>query len=233
MAALPIMSAFTVLATYPAQLPCNYRLQISLSDSFTFYNVAGFLTVVIIVCAVAFALSRLALKRYKVTHAGLPGNAVLNPVPLTAVSLILGMGLGGFFDGIVFHQILQWHSMLSNRVPQTSPSAAAVNMFWDGLFHFIMLLIVGMGSAMMLKLNSRNDINFSLRLFGGGLLSGWGFFNLVEGIINHHLFKLHNVKESTPQPGLYNAGFILASIALILIGGYLLKTTGAKQSGPL
>jgi uncharacterized membrane protein len=27
----------------------------------------------------------------------------------TAAGIFLGLGLGGFFDGIVLHQILQWH----------------------------------------------------------------------------------------------------------------------------
>ncbi|MCK1539441.1 DUF2243 domain-containing protein, partial [Bradyrhizobium sp. 176] len=32
--------------------------------------------------------------------------------PISA-GVLLGLGLGGFFDGIVFHQLLQWHHMLS------------------------------------------------------------------------------------------------------------------------
>ena len=28
--------------------------------------------------------------------------------------IILGVGLGGFVDGIVLHQVLQWHHMLSS-----------------------------------------------------------------------------------------------------------------------
>ena len=37
-------------------------------------------------------------------------------VPLSA-GLLLGMGLGGFFDGIVLHQLLQWHHMISSWYP--------------------------------------------------------------------------------------------------------------------
>ncbi|TIN47498.1 MAG: DUF2243 domain-containing protein, partial [Mesorhizobium sp.] len=34
--------------------------------------------------------------------------------PRTRVGwLLLGFALGGFFDGIVLHQILQWHHLLS------------------------------------------------------------------------------------------------------------------------
>ena len=41
-----------------------------------------------------------------------------NTKPLTAAGTLLGIGLGGFVDGILFHQILQLHSMLSARLPQ-------------------------------------------------------------------------------------------------------------------
>ncbi len=38
--------------------------------------------------------------------------------PLIAAGLFLGLGLGGFVDGIALHQIVQWHHMLSSRVPR-------------------------------------------------------------------------------------------------------------------
>src|SRR5687768_12244545 len=55
--------------------------------------------------------------------------------PLLVASLVLGVGLGGFIDGIVLHQLLQWHSMLSSVVPPTDLPAAKYNMMWDGAFH--------------------------------------------------------------------------------------------------
>jgi uncharacterized membrane protein len=45
------------------------------------------------------------------------------PAP-RAPGLLLGIGLGGFVDGIVAHQILQWHHMLtgtSEHPMTTSP----------------------------------------------------------------------------------------------------------------
>ncbi len=53
----------------------------------------------------------------------------------------MGIGLGGFVDGILLHQILQWHGMVSHYYPKTSLSPDVVvrnlqiNMFWDGLLH--------------------------------------------------------------------------------------------------
>jgi uncharacterized membrane protein len=58
-----------------------------------------------------------------------------NSRPLIAAGTLMGIGLGGFFDGILFHQILELHNMLSNWVPRTTLVNAEINMFWDGLFH--------------------------------------------------------------------------------------------------
>jgi len=32
----------------------------------------------------------------------------------TIAGILLGPGLGGFFDGILLHQVLQWHRMFTN-----------------------------------------------------------------------------------------------------------------------
>ena len=41
--------------------------------------------------------------------------ATLDRRPLVTAGLVLGLGMGGFVDGIVFHQLLQTHNMLSAR----------------------------------------------------------------------------------------------------------------------
>ena len=33
---------------------------------------------------------------------------------LVSAGILFGLGLGGFFDGIVLHQVLQWHHMLTS-----------------------------------------------------------------------------------------------------------------------
>lgn len=38
--------------------------------------------------------------------------------PLALAGTVLGIGLGGFVDGIAFHQIFQFHSMLSAELPK-------------------------------------------------------------------------------------------------------------------
>src|SRR3954451_17258422 len=58
-----------------------------------------------------------------------------NPGKSKAAGVILGMGLGGFVDGILLHQILHWHNMGSAVLPPVTIDAMAANMRWDGFFH--------------------------------------------------------------------------------------------------
>ena len=54
----------------------------------------------------------------------------------TAAGILFGLGLGGFFDGIVLHQILQWHHMLTSAgYPADSVANLELNTSGDGLFH--------------------------------------------------------------------------------------------------
>ena len=54
---------------------------------------------------------------------------------LIVAGILIGMGLAGFFDGIVLHQVLQWHHMLSSIRPGDNVANLEINTFWDGIFH--------------------------------------------------------------------------------------------------
>jgi uncharacterized membrane protein len=56
---------------------------------------------------------------------------------LRGPGILLGIGLGGFVDGILFHQILQWHHLLSSRSDDPTDTVAGLetNTLADGLFH--------------------------------------------------------------------------------------------------
>src|SRR4051812_25233493 len=113
--------------------------------------------------------------------------------PLIAAGTLLGIGMGGFVDGIVFHQILQVHNMLSARYPKVGvePATAVVNieinMFWDGLFHALTWGTTALGIALLWRAVLRRDVPLSTRAFAGSLPLGWGLFNLVEGLIDHQI----------------------------------------------
>ncbi|MGZ8993290.1 MAG: DUF2243 domain-containing protein [Burkholderiaceae bacterium] len=143
--------------------------------------------------------------------------AKATPTPVTtAPAILLGIGLGGFVDGILLHQILQWHSMLSNLVGTSTVAAMHLSMFWDGVFHAATWIVTFVG-VMLLWQSGRRGTNPPLGIFSGAMLMGWGAFNLIEGLINHHLLELHNVRE-VMEPTVWNVGFLAFSAAMFLIG---------------
>ncbi len=140
--------------------------------------------------------------------------------PLLSAGLALGIGMGGFVDGILFHQILQLHNMLSARVPNTDYVGAKVNMVWDGFFHAGVWTITAAGILLLWRAGRSHGANLSGRLLGGALLMGWGLFNLIEGVIDHHLLQLHHVYEPMGL-SIWDYLFLLWGAAMLL-GGWAL-----------
>ena len=151
--------------------------------------------------------------------------------PLISAGVLLGAGLGGFIDGIVLHQILQWHNMLSSRIRPDTLVGAKVNMFWDGVFHAGVWCLTAVGLALLWKAGSRRDVAWSGRTFAGSLLAGWGLFNVVEGLIDHQMLGLHHVHEYSSARLAWDVGFLLFGAALIVGGGALIRA-GKHDSQP-
>ncbi len=197
---------------------CNPQIKDAIYDSQFYPNLLTMLSAFIALAIIVVILSALTAKRHRANVAKYPNRQILTPVPLLTTAMVLGIGIGGFIDGIVLHQILQWHEMLSNKIPPTNYVGKSVNMFWDGIFHAFTLLVTFIGIILLWKLLYRKDSNRSGYLLSGGMLLGWGVFNIVEGIIDHHLLKLHNVREISANPEMWNFGFLGLSVLLILIG---------------
>src|SRR5688572_11847820 len=83
--------------------------------------------------------------------------------------------------------------MLSARRPKDSIVNIEVNMFWDGLFHAFKWVVTAVGIAMLFRAARRADVPWSDKTLFGSMLFGWGLFNLIEGIINHHVLHAHHV----------------------------------------
>ncbi len=140
--------------------------------------------------------------------------------PITGAGLVLGIGLGGFVDGILLHQILQWHNMLSSRVPPTTLVAVKYNMIWDGLFHAVTWTMTVVGIALLFRAGRRAGAAWSGRALLGAILGGWGLFNLVEGAIDHQILGLHHVHPGAGQLA-WDLGFLASGIVLMAAGALL------------
>ncbi|MBH8563585.1 DUF2243 domain-containing protein [Nostoc sp. CENA67] len=143
-------------------------------------------------------------------------------MPLVVAGIFLGLGLGGFVDGILLHQILQWHHMLSNIRPLSTTSNIDLNMVWDGLFHALDWILTVIGVALLWRAGGRKDVPWSSHTFVGSLLMGAGLFNVVEGVIDHQILGIHHVKPG-PNQLAWDIGFLVFGALLVLVGWLLLQ----------
>ena len=143
--------------------------------------------------------------------------------PLIAAGVLMGAGLGGFVDGITFHQILQWHNMLSAKIPPNDLVSAKINMYWDGLFHAAVWVMTVIGIFLLWRAGQRRDVPWSGRTFLGALSIGWGLFNLVEGIIDHQLLGIHHVYEYTANKLPWDISYLAFGVVMLLIGSILIR----------
>jgi uncharacterized membrane protein len=150
--------------------------------------------------------------------------------PVLSAGTLLGVGMGGFVDGIVFHQILQWHHMFSSRLSTVELVSLKQNMLWDGIFHVFTWLMSAVGLALLWRAGRRADVAWSTRLFVGSLLLGWGLFNFVEGLIDHQLLGIHHVRPGEDQLA-WDLGFLGSGVLFIALGALLARSV-ARSVAP-
>ena len=149
------------------------------------------------------------------------------PRSLTAPGIVLGVGLGGFVDGILLHQVLQWHHMISDTEgnPVDTVEGLEANTLADGLFHVATWILVLVGVLLLIRSWRRGRRAPSWRFQLGLLLTGWGVFNLVEGLINHQLLGVHHVRDDLGAPLSWDLGFLVLGLVLA-VGGWALHRSG-------
>lgn len=150
--------------------------------------------------------------------------------PLVQAGVVLGLGLGGFFDGIVLHQVLQWHHMVSSYVEPTTVATLELNVMADGFFHVATYVFTIVGIALLWGTWDDPSVPKSRRTLAGSTILGWGMFNLVEGVVNHHILGIHHVWPAGPGPViLWDVAFLVWGL-LFIVGGYALVRGGEPVS---
>lgn len=125
--------------------------------------------------------------------------------------LILGLGILGAIDGIVFHQLLQWHHVI------LSPNLQ-LEIMSDGLFTALFSALLVWGGVKIFQDARKKQLGSSWKIFFGGIFIGGGLFNLVEGIINHHILQIHRVRPLAENPLLYDLAFLAIGLLFVVIG---------------
>lgn len=150
----------------------------------------------------------------------------------TVAGIFLGLGIGGFFDGIILHQVLQWHHMLTSAgFPADTLQNLEFNVMWDGFFHISTYIFTTIGITILWRRARQPHDPWSGKMLAGSIFMGFGIFNLVEGIIDHHILGIHHVNETVPpeQWIYWDVAFLIWGV-LMLIGGWMLLQAGRRDT---
>ena len=154
-----------------------------------------------------------------------------NGLPI-AGAFILGFALSAFFDGILLHQVLQWHHLLS-LVQGEAFRDMRVQILADGIFHLASYFLAAAGTLLLWRSRrtaSPDRIILAWAIFG---FAAWQF---VDVIVVHWAIGLHRVRVDVPDPLPWDIGWLVAFGILPLIAGILLRnaaqigTDGAGRS---
>jgi uncharacterized membrane protein len=143
--------------------------------------------------------------------------------------VVLGIGLGGFVDGFLLHQILHWHNMGSAKLPPVTLDAMQQNMRWDGLFHAFTWVVTVLGVYLLLGDARSGRVLPDYRVLTGQLVLGWGVFNLVEGLIDHVILGIHHVRDLPVHVPAYDWIFLLVGgVGYLVVGFFITSETSSR-----
>jgi uncharacterized membrane protein len=140
--------------------------------------------------------------------------------------------LGGFIDGIVLHQVLQWHHLLTDTDdnPMTTVPGLEANTLADGIFHLGTWALVVIGLVLTLDDWRQRRVPPPWPAQLGLVLTGWGIFNLVEGVIDHQILQIHHVRDDLGGPMSWDLGFLAFGALLVAVGVLLERRAGPTRS---
>ena len=140
-------------------------------------------------------------------------------------SFVLGLGLGGFIDGILLHQVLQWHHLLTGDTggePIDTVAGLEANTLADGFFHLATWAFVGAATVLTVRAWQEGRLAPPWRAHLGLALAGWGAFNVVEGLIDHQILGIHHVRDDLGGPLGWDLAFLALGV-LLVAGGLALE----------
>ena len=140
-----------------------------------------------------------------VTVTGLEGRRSL------LAGVLVGVGVMAAVDEIVFHQILGWHHFYDRATPE-------VALLTDGLLHAAELVIVVAGFFMLVDLGRRGVL--ARRSAWAGSVLGAGAFQLFDGLVDHKLLRVHQVRYGVDLLP-YDLAWNGAALVLLAAGGFL------------
>lgn len=160
-----------------------------------------------------------------------PSVATSGSRPASAAG-VLGFALGGFFDGIMLHQVLQWHHFLS-LVPGEALRDIRVQILADGMFHVAVYAIATLGLWLLWRARGSLNAAGGRRLLSAVLL-GVGAWQIVDVAGFHWVAGIHRIRTDVPNPLLWDLGWLaVVGLPPLLAGLWLRRTAGGDGGPPL
>ena len=147
--------------------------------------------------------------------------------PLRAPVLVTGFGLGAFLDGIVLHQVLRWHHLVSAYELPDDLAALERNTFWDGVFHLGAWCVVLAGVLLVFRRRAELPA-LGPRRFAGWLLVGWGAFNVADQAVFHLALEAHHIRMVEDHQ-LYDWGYTALGVLLAAAGAALVRSESSAS----
>lgn len=149
---------------------------------------------------------------------------------------LLGFALGGFADGILFHQILQWHHLLSSIDGVFGD--LRMQILADGVFHIAMYALMGIGLLLLWRARGSFLAARADRLFFAALLLGFGLWHVFDGVFSHWLLGIHHIRMASDNVLLWDVlvfifGLLAMGLAFWVAGHRPRERAAARQAGTL
>jgi len=142
---------------------------------------------------------------------------------------LLGFALGGFFDGILLHQVLQWHHVFS-AVERPPFGDIRVQIMADGVFHAAMYAIALAGLWSLFRARHIFAEKAADRLLVANALIGFGIWHAVDAVLLHWILEIHHIRMATTNPLLWDILWFAVFGLLFIAVGILLRRRAEPPS---
>lgn len=142
--------------------------------------------------------------------------------------IALGFGLGGFFDGILLHQILQWHHLLSGLDQEGLDIRFLI--MTDGLFHVLTYVIVAAGLWLLWRARSALAATVGGHTLSADALLGFGGWHVIDAIMSHWILGLHRIRMDVANPLAWDLIWLFLFGLVPMLAGMALRRTPPKRN---
>lgn len=146
-----------------------------------------------------------------------------DPKRSTRSALLIGIGIMSSIDEIIFHQVLGWHHFYDQSTPE-------IGLVSDGLLHAANLIFI-VGGFFLLSDVRRSQALVPRRAWAGFFM-GMGGFQLFDGLVDHKVFRAHQIRYNVELLP-YDLAWNIAGVLILIVGILLFRSYSSGKAEEL